>query len=165
MKIFLDMDEVVADFSGYAENIAGKILPSDGGRYPIEVWREITRDPRIYSKLPVKAYSYELVHWCNSYCNAYNAELFFLTALPRNNDVPMATWDKVLWVKKYFIDIPVIIGPFSHDKYKHCNQGDILIDDRLSNCEDWKKAGGRSFQYKNWQDCKVWLEETLDFKV
>ena len=159
MKIFLDMDEVVADFSGYAKKIAGENLPLQGGRYSLEVWREITRDPRIYSKLPVKENAYELVKWCKEYCDTTNSELFFLTALPRNNDVPFATWDKVCWALKYFPNIPVIIGPFSHDKWKHCSKDDILIDDRLSNCQEWEQAGGRSHIYKNWEDCKFWLEK------
>ena len=34
------------------------------------------------------------------------------------------------------------IGPYSHDKQKWCIPGDILIDDRPSNIEQWTAAGG-----------------------
>ena len=38
---------------------------------------------------------------------------------------------------------------------------DILIDDKFVNYIDWTAAGGRAYQYKNWPDCKLWLEQTL----
>jgi uncharacterized protein YfaT (DUF1175 family) len=34
------------------------------------------------------------------------------------------------------------IGPFSHDKQKWCKPGDILIDDRPSNIEEWTGVSG-----------------------
>ena len=165
MTIFLDMDEVVADFKGYVKQLIGESCQSDGGRYPIDEWIKITRDLRLYSKLPVKEGANDLVEWCQNYCNIHSDNLFFLTALPRNNDVPLAAYDKVNWAAKYFPNIPVIIGPYSNDKWKHCKKGDILIDDRISNCDEWKNVGGYSFIYKNWPDCKVWMEETLNYKV
>ena len=39
--------------------------------------------------------------------------LAFLTALPRKNDIPFAPYDKVLWARKYFRGIPVLLGPYS----------------------------------------------------
>jgi hypothetical protein len=39
--------------------------------------------------------------------------------------------------------------------------GDILIDDRLSNITEWNEAGGVGYQYKNWEDCRLWLEAVL----
>jgi 5'(3')-deoxyribonucleotidase len=160
MKIYLDMDDVVADFKGYAERKVGQKLPL-GGRFRPEVWREIVRNPRIYKDLPVKEGAHELVRWCHEYCIQNNCELLFLTALPRNNDVPYAIWDKVCWAKKHFPGIPVMMGPYSKDKWQHCKEGDILIDDRNSNCKEWEAAGGRAFQYRNWSECKSWLIETL----
>jgi hypothetical protein len=47
----------------------------------------------------------------------------------------------------------------------HCrNPGDILIDDRRSNCEEWIAVGGAAHQYKEWPECKVWLENMLGVK-
>jgi diphthamide synthase subunit DPH2 len=41
------------------------------------------------------------------------------------------------------IPLPVTIGPYSRDKWKHVkNPGDILIDDRADNIEEWIAAGG-----------------------
>ena len=62
----------------------------------------------------------------------------------------------------HFPHIPVFLGPYSHEKYMHVrNPGDILIDDRRSNCDEWERAGGQAHQYKAWPECKVWFEERL----
>lgn len=154
------MDDVVADFKGYARRVLKK-EPDNGYRYPPNEWNRLKDNPRIYRDLQLKEGAEELVRWCELYCMNTNNKLAFLTALPRNNDIPFAVYDKVLWARKHFRGIPVFIGPYSGDKWKHCNEGDILIDDRLSNCREWEAAGGRSFQYKNWPECKAWLEEIL----
>ena len=86
---------------------------------------------------------------------------YFLTAIPHDYSVPYATQDKVWWANDHFPGIPVFIGPFSHDKWRRCKPGDILIDDRVSNCEEWRREGGLAHIYKNWPDCKAWLEENV----
>jgi hypothetical protein len=66
----------------------------------------------------------------------------FLTAVPHYNDVHWAFWDKMLWAQERYPDIPVHFGPYSQDKQKHCQPGDILVDDRPDNCENWIRVGG-----------------------
>jgi hypothetical protein len=160
--IAIDLDDVVADFMGYAHHVlAGKPL-ENGYRFPDNDWKKLKDNPRMYQFLPRKDGANELVEWCQNYCFTNNGELAFLTAMPRNGDVRYAFYDKVHWVDKYFPGIPVYFGPRSEDKYKFCNgHNSILIDDRKSNCDQWIAAGGRAHQYKNWEDCKVWLEQEL----
>lgn len=154
------MDDVVADFKGYARKVLRK-EPDNGYRYPENEWRRLKDNPRIYHDLQIKDGAEDLVKWCHEWCIRNNDRLFFLTALPRNNDIPWAIWDKVHWAKKNFPGIPVHFGPYSGDKWKHCKPNDLLIDDRGSNCKEWEAAGGISFQYKNWPECKEWLETTF----
>jgi hypothetical protein len=46
-------------------------------------------------------------------------------------------------VKKHFgTELPVRIGPFSRDKWKHAKGGDVLVDDRPENIHDWVTKGG-----------------------
>ena len=71
----------------------------------------------------------------------------FLTAVPKGNDVKWAFYDKVNWATTHYPDIPVMFGPYSHDKHVHCKLGDVLIDDRTSNCEEWRHAGGVAIQH------------------
>jgi 5'(3')-deoxyribonucleotidase len=66
--------------------------------------------------------------------------------------VPWAFNDKVYWARNYFATIPVMFGPFSKDKHQHCQPGDILIDDRRSNIEEWRVSGGIGILHKDYED-------------
>ena len=160
MNIYLDMDDVVADFKAYAESVLKKPLV-DGIRFPDGEWNRLRDNPHIYRDLKVKPGAHELVQWCQAWTLKHNWGLYFLSALPRKNDIPHAAYDKVLWAHKHFRGIPVFLGPYSQDKWRFCRGQDVLIDDRASNCREWEAAGGRAFQYKEWPRCKEWLEKTL----
>lgn len=161
MNIYLDMDDVVADWFGYARAYLKEPLFKDGDILPDETWRRLKDDQRMYSNLPVKEGAYELVEWVTNYADNTGSQVFFLSAIPKGNDMPWAPQDKVFWAQRYFPRIPVFLGPYSHDKWVRCQPGDILIDDRRSNCEDWERAGGRAHIYRSWPDCKAWLESIL----
>jgi hypothetical protein len=161
LTIYLDMDDVVADWMGYARAYLKVPAWREGEMLPDTTWRRLKDDQRMYSKLPLKEGAYNLVDWCRSYCKAEGAELRFLSAIPHGNDMPWAVQDKVFWGQEYFPDIPVFLGPYSHQKFMHCKPGDILIDDRTSNCEEWIRAGGRAHVYRSWPECRAWLMETL----
>lgn len=162
MDIYLDMDDVVADWMGYARAYLKQPHWKQGEMLPDTTWRRLKDDQRMYSKLPLKEGAYDLVDWCRTYTKKNNCGLYFLSAIPHGNDMPWAVQDKVFWGQEYFPDVPVFLGPYSHQKCMHVrNPGDILIDDRKSNCEEWERAGGRAHRYKTWLDCKVWLENTL----
>lgn len=145
--LYLDMDGVVADFDAYAFAIAG--FPPSGGFYNDEQWAEIAANDRLYRDLPKTAYADLLVDACKQYCQERNYQLMFLTAVPKGNDMHWSFYDKVQWAGKYFPDIPVHFGPYSKDKHVHCKPGDILIDDRSSNIEEWQVAGGHAIHHKN----------------
>jgi len=162
MNIYLDMDDVVADWFGYARAYLKEPFFKDGDLLPETTWRRLKDDQRMYSKLPIKEGAHELVKWVTDYKTKTNCGLYFLSAIPKGNDMPWAPQDKVFWAFENFPHIPVFLGPYSYEKHMHCrNVGDILIDDRTSNCEEWIQAGGRAHIYKDWPNCKTWLEKTL----
>jgi len=162
MNIYLDMDDVVADWYGYARDYLKAPLFKDGDLLPDSTWRRLKDDQRMYSKLPIKEGAYELVNWVTTYKSITGCGLYFLSAIPKGNDMPWAPQDKVFWAQEHFPHIPVFLGPYSYEKYMHCREpGDILIDDRNSNCEEWIRAGGRAHIYRSWPNCKTWLEQTL----
>jgi 5'(3')-deoxyribonucleotidase len=140
--IYLDMDGVVADFNSYAKKVLNTLETHHN--WPKEHWLKIGSNPRLYRDLDKTPEADELVTFCQNTCRENNWNLFFLTAVPKDDDMPWAYYDKIQWVLKYYPDIPVFFGPHSNDKWKHCQIGDILIDDRPSNCEEWKKAGGEA---------------------
>lgn len=144
--IYLDMDGVVADFNQYVKQILNTDKISHN--WPPEEWRKISNNPRLYRDLDKTPEADKLVKFCQLVCQEKNWDLLFLTAVPKNNDIPWAYYDKIIWAQKHFPKIPVLFGPHSHDKWWHCQPGDILIDDRPSNCEEWKKAGGYSILHE-----------------
>ncbi len=164
MTIYLDMDDVVADWIGYAQEFLKMRWDKDKGeRIPQNDWNKLKNNSRFYFNLPLKDGAEELVQYCREAVDTGKADgLAFLTALPHDYSMPFAAQDKVWWAHKYFPGVPVFLGPFSHDKWRHCkNPTDILIDDRHSNCSEWINAGGKAHVYRSWQECKEWLEKNL----
>ena len=144
--VYLDMDDVIADFKSYAISVLRKKQDTD--RWDSEEWTRLRDNPRMYRDLNKTADADVIVAACRAQCQAQGWNLMFLTAVPRNNDVKWAFYDKVVWASNYFPDIPVMFGPYSHDKHVHCLPGDVLIDDRTSNCTEWRAAGGIAIQHR-----------------
>ncbi len=147
---YLDMDGVCADWDRAAEAFLGiptRLNPINGN-YTVtpEEWERLKTAGHFYRNLPVMPGSDVLVGLARQYRDVLGWDLFFLTAVPHKNDVPDAFSDKVLWAQEHFPDIEVHFGPYAVDKHRHCRPGDILVDDRLSNCEDWQRAGGIAFK-------------------
>ena len=145
--LYLDMDGVVADFDEYAARTLG--VPPSQGIYPDEIWYKLAANARLYRDLVPTPYATQLVYQCEQFCTKKRYDLKFLTAVPKGNDVPWAFNDKVYWARNYFATIPVWFGPYSKDKHQHCREGDILIDDRSSNIEEWRAACGIAIHHKN----------------
>lgn len=145
--LYLDMDGVVADFDEYAARTLG--VPPSEGIYPDSIWKQLAQNPRIYRDLIPTPYAYQLYRECVNFCLKKDYNWAFLTAVPKGNDVKYAFYDKVEWVQKHFPGTPVFFGPYSKDKHQHCQAGDILIDDRTSNCEEWTAAGGIAILHKD----------------
>jgi 5'(3')-deoxyribonucleotidase len=162
MIIYLDVDDVVADWMPAARAIVNRNW-NYGERIPDSDWNKVKAKARFYRDLPIKEGAFDLVNFCcDAVASGLADELRFLTALPHDYSVPFAVYDKVRWCDKNFPGIPMLIGPFSHDKWRHCTPGDILIDDRTSNCEEWIRAGGQAHIYRTWEACKPWLEKILN---
>lgn len=157
--LYLDMDGVVADFDEYAARTLG--IPPSSGIYPDEVWYKLASNARLYRDLIKTSYADQLVFECSKFAKQHNYELMFLTAVPKGNDVPWAFYDKVYWARHNFPTIPVMFGPFSKDKHQHCKLGDILIDDRASNIEEWRAAGGLAILHKDYNDTMTQLNQLI----
>lgn len=139
--LYLDMDGVVADFDEFATQVLGTSA-APNGIYPDEQWIKIAAHQRLYLDLNKTVYADQLVAECEDFAVTKEYNLYFLTAVPKGNDVKWAFYDKVIWAQQHWPSIPVMFGPYSKDKWQHCSPGDILIDDRLSNIEEWRVAGG-----------------------
>lgn len=139
--IYLDMDGVVADWDTAAEKALGHKNPSTG-RWPDGDWNKLILIPNFYRNLPKMPKADRLVNLARRFRDELGWNLYFLTAVPHDNDVPDAFMDKVEWVQEYYPDIRVHFGPYSVDKQDHTKPGDILVDDRADNCLQWENRQG-----------------------
>ena len=158
--LYLDMDGVVADFDAKVSEILG-YTREPYSRYPDEDWRKILNYPRFYRDLPLCKDAKHLVTSVLHIAHQKEMDVKFLSALPQNNDFPWAPYDKVLWAQNYFPMIPVWIGPYSRDKQIRSKPGDILIDDRQSNIDEWNGRGGFAILHRG--DVEVTLKTLRSF--
>ncbi len=145
--IYLDMDGVVADFDAAVSQILG-YNREPFTRYPDEDWQQILNHPRFYRHLPICKDAKYLVTNVLHMAHQKSMDVKFLSALPKGNDFPWAAYDKVMWAQDYFPMIPVWIGPYSEDKQLRSKKGDVLIDDRVSNIDQWNSKGGFGILHK-----------------
>ena len=147
---YLDMDGVVADWERAAAEFLGRPMRDPDTlthyRNTESEWAKIKTQSRFYRSLPLMPRVDELVHLARQYRDTLGWTLLFLTAVPAKDDVHWAFYDKVMWATEQFPDIPVHFGPHSWEKQRHCSAGDILVDDRPDNCEQWRSAGGLAFK-------------------
>jgi 5'(3')-deoxyribonucleotidase len=142
--IYLDLDGVLADFSSAAREVLNKSQDNldINGRWPDNDWNKIRNHKHFYRTLPLMPRAYEMVALARGFRDTLGWELYMLTAIPHKNDMHHVFHDKIDWVNEHFSDIRVHFGPYSEDKQYHCTPGDILVDDRTSNCEEWRSKGG-----------------------
>ena len=130
----------------------GEYFPSDLN-FPImrEAWPivadYIRANYNFYDQLDLINDSEVLVAAARSFSTRFDVE--FLTALPRESTMPSARDDKTAWLARHFPGVPINFGPFSRDKQKWFKTaGDILIDDKPSNVEEWHAAGGIAIYHR-----------------
>lgn len=163
--LYLDMDGVLADFNTAARIALGATKQdaeqaAQAGRWPESQWRKLISDSHFYRNLPKMPQSDTLVELAKKFRDNLGWRLLVLTAIPKKNDVPEAFYDKMLWMQQYYPGIPVHFGPYSHDKHTHCKPGDILVDDRTDNIQQWHAAGGIAIKVGNNLDSAI---EELSF--
>ena len=166
-KLALDMDGVCADWAEGAARIIGYKIDDPTVHYPDSDWEKLREYQHLFLDLPKMPRADELVEIARQFRDDLGWELVFLTAIPHNNDMPWAFYDKQKWAEQHYPDIPVHYGPYSVDKKQHCRPGDILVDDRVDNCSQWENAGGIAVNvpYDDYQYAIDRLQKILDTKL
>lgn len=132
MRIFVDMDGVLADFDRHHEAVFG--FRSDKMADNVD-WAAVRAVNGFYSAIPPMADAREL--W--SFLRPFNPTV--LTGVPRS--VEDAADNKRGWVRLHLgKDVPVICCR-SSEKCLHASPGDVLIDDWEKYRHKWEAAGGR----------------------
>jgi 5'(3')-deoxyribonucleotidase len=140
------MDGVVADFKSRAADLLGVTISDINARMPDEQWSKIRDDDHFYRFLPETKLCNRLMITAQVFCSQLGWKLCMLTAIPHENDMWSVFHDKIEWMRERWPHIPVHFGPYSEDKQLHYRPGDVLIDDRTGNCEEWRARGGVAIQ-------------------
>ena len=142
MKLFLDLDGVLADFDRGVHAVTGK-RPEE---LPLKtMWAALSRAPRFFETLAFMHDAEALWRFCGPHRPT------ILTGLPRGS---WAAPQKVRWAAEHFPGTPIITC-MAVDKRNHCADGDVLVDDTLKHAHLWQGAGGIFVHHRN-------VPETLD---
>ena len=144
MKLFVDLDNTLADFDAGYEAVFGyrpcKIQDNAD-------WDAVRRTKDFYLNLPPMP---DLdILW------DYIGQLkpIVLTGVP--SSVPEAPANKIAWVRKNLGPDVEVRCCLSREKFKHCQPGDVICDDWEKHMHLWLSAGGRWITH-------VSAEQTID---
>lgn len=164
VKVFLDLDDTLADTSKEIENKFN--YKNYGINSPIRekniklikdlwIWNHIKNNPEFWINLPKKSIADEIYEEALKIAKT-TKNIYILTALPKlifkkeSVKFNIAAENKIKWVKKNFPEIPKenIIVVHAIDKKKYAienNISHILFDDSTKNVNSWKNSGGIAY--------------------
>ena len=147
MKVYIDMDGVLADFF----SAALKLSPA-----PIAQWRDmeyrdiqyalkqVRQTPNFFENLDIYPGARTLVQ---SVINLFGEYHICSSPLEGYEDCDI---EKVVWLTKYF-EIPPASIQITSDKTQFAD-GNVLIDDYGVNISNWERAGGFGIKYQADED-------------
>ena len=147
--IYLDMDGVLADFFAEYAKLAG-----------VKSYREIPpakADPILtslegtdfFARLPKFPTADQLVKLAIKYAGSYS-----ICSSPLRNDFENSEYWKRIWIRQHLNPKPQTIE-ITSNKAQHARRGNvpnILIDDKGSNIQAWRAAGGIGIKYQADED-------------
>ncbi|TFH05987.1 MAG: hypothetical protein E4H06_00500 [Methanosarcina sp.] len=150
LKVFLDMDGVLTDFTGACERLSEHMMfwyTADKERF----WRHITAaGANFWSDMPWMAGGQEL----HGFLKSSGLHPTILSALPnpdRKNALANARKGKIEWLKKE-LGTPYAnnaILCFRPEKALQSGTSRVLIDDNSDNIREWEEAGGTAILHKS----------------
>lgn len=160
MKIYFDMDGVLADFDAAAAeynmgdlNRQTKSMTADDKKAKQMRWRWIEENKDFWINMPVVADVQELLAVARRM-----GDLFVLTKVPGAKNfiggdayVDFIEAQKRAWIARHFSDFfddeHVIVARIAKEDLLRPTRDDLLIDDRAGNIADWGAAGGRGIVF------------------
>ena len=141
--IFVDLDDTLAEFYGYAGAILGapfKSLP------PAVRWGRLEQVKNLFRHLPVRPDALEL--W-DGLEGRGNRSILTATPLP-TGFLRTAPADKLAWAREHITQTaPVIVAESGLAKAAWARPGAVLIDNLQRNIDAWVAAGGIGVLHTN----------------
>jgi hypothetical protein len=155
VKLFLDCDDVLADFTGHFQAVYSGQLPHEveaafGAPYLYDM---LHRAEDFYFHQPVRQDGLAL------YAAVQHLEPTIITGIPRQLNNQWAVRQKQRWAVRHFPGVPIICC-LSTDKRNYLTErGDVLVDDRTKYRSYWENASGRFILYTSAKETILQLKE------
>lgn len=166
-KLYCDMDGVLVDFLGGADEVASKNHYDErwldiAKRSQIEAWDILSRKgPDFWADLDWEIYGKKLWNSIKEY------DPVILSAYPYSIEDPTIKTDAVIgkreWINRnigsYFASTAVICS--MDEKSLFADENSILIDDFIWLINEWEKAGGIGVLHKSFPETMNELQELV----
>ncbi len=140
MMIYFDMDGVIADFQRGIQEQYGKPFSK---MHPGKFWGQQVGKDKVYLNLPALPKGLELLREVI----ATGAPVSILTSTGGGKYPYTIAREKLTWLERHEIKIPVCFCLNGASKAKFSLDGAILIDDRQSFVEKFNAGAGTAFQF------------------
>ena len=154
--IYLDMDGVLANWEAKAKELIG-----DDWRAEVQKanWGGLYSYKDLFAIIEPMDDALELYDACLVIAGS-RERVQILTALPNRANFPSAAQDKINWIHKHIHpEVRVNFGPRAQDKQWHCQNGDVLIDDKERNIVQWVARGGCGIIHTSARDSIIKLTQ------
>jgi RNA ligase/3'-5' exonuclease/Prim-pol 4/R3H domain len=139
-QIWCDLDGVLADFDAGIEALTGRSaaqLSTD------DMWRRIKGAGNFFESLNMMADGAELWQRLVALAEQRGASLGVLSGVSTGTFAKHARRQKLRWVARHLGADVRVETCSSQEKARRCARpGALLVDDRLSTCEQWRALGG-----------------------
>ena len=137
MKVYLDLDGVLADFDRHFKDTFGTHPNAVSDKV---LWQKIGGYDTFFLDLPLMPEAVLLFNFLN-----VRFDVSILTACPKSF-YQKAALQKRLWVRRHLstqVTVLPVMGGKNKGLFMH-DAGDLLIDDMTKNCQAWDELGGKS---------------------
>lgn len=148
MKIYLDMDGVIADFEAQYVKLFGE-RPTEVQRRNKEFyqyWSTFVEGGN-FAKLPVHEGAVELLRTINTEFKDCPVEILSSSGGQKYHDE--VAKQKRHWLKRHGIDYTALVVPGGSKKAEYATKNTVLIDDTYRNIKRFRDAGGYGILHDN----------------
>ena len=162
--ILLDMDGVLCDFNkAYKQRF--NVEPKSFDKVPKKEkelhqrnWMEFIEEEG-FANLPSLKGSYDILRTCDAY---NDIEKKILTSSGNEEAFEEISRQKKSWLWDHCIDYECIVVPGKRFKKDYAKKTALLIDDTLTNCQNFRDNGGVAIQHKgNYEDVIHQLQQII----